>query len=333
MKRILCILLCTVLLSLCSCSKKTQTPPIANTQNTPYLSITSINHYVVEPDDELHMTDYDRQYYKTLMDALLNRQPVVILSDNEQQNKYYIDLLKQSPYYFFASSCVLNHNTVEFEFSYSQQEQADMLDFIDSEFLKIVNCDAQKNDNTLDTILKVYGAVASLLTYDNVRTDNKQITSELFHYPHDEIYKAFKENKSLCYGFAYILRFALLQHGIDCFCVYGSCSDRDEAHMWNIFRYNGNFYTCDSAWDRSDGDYPQLYHFGKTDTERLSDGLLMLDFSSQLFEEYGKIECSDDMFKIFRGVSRYYFISEHTYTFETFEGEKTTFNSQTFSIY
>lgn len=333
MKRIFCILLCVTLLFLCSCSQNKETPPTTNNKTVQYKPITSINHYAIEPDDELYMNDKDKEYYKKLMDALLNRQESVQLCDDEQQNNYYIDLLKQSPYYFFASSCTLNQNIVEFEFAFTQQQQLEMLSFIDSEFLKIVNFDSHEADNTLDKILKVYAATASTLTYDNERTDNKQLSSPLFNYPADEIYKAFKEQKSLCYGFAYIFRFALLQYDIDCFCVYGPCSNRDEAHMWNIFKYNGNFYTCDSAWDRSDGDYPQLYHFGKTDAERTSDGLIMLDFSSNLFDGYEKIECTDDMFKIFRGVSRYYFTSANTYTFETFEGEKSTFNSQTFTIY
>ena len=338
MKQNISIILVVVMTFCClfGCSKSSditadvkQTMPQVNT----YKAIKKIDPCVVEPDDSLVMTDDDKKYYRILMEALLNRKESVTLSDNRQSNLYYIDLLKQSPYYFFAESCTLNGNTAEFVFAYSSQEQEQMQKLIDDKFLEIVNSNASENDNELDIILKIYSAVSSSMNYDSERHDNKRLGSQLFYYPEDEIYEGFKNKKCLCQAFAYTLRFALLQRGIDCFCVYGKCTDREDAHMWNIFRYNGKFYTCDSTWDRKNEDKsPKLYHFGKTEKERIADNLTMVDYSSQYFDEYGKIECVDETFKIFRSIGFYEYIDEHTYRLKDWDGKEYTFDSQTLKI-
>lgn len=297
-----------------------------------YQMITEIDHCAVEPDDKLHMTDSDTSYYKKLMNALLTRKDRVKLSNDKDKNEYYIDLLMQSPYYFFADNCVLSGDTVTFTYAYSKEEQQDMLTFLDSKFLDIVNSNASADDNELDKILNIYGAVARSMTYDHTRKDNKQLDSPLFNYPSNEIYKALKDEKSVCYGFAYTLRFALLQAGIDCFCVYGPCSSHGEGHMWNIFKWEDKFYTCDSAWDRSDDGYAQLFHFGKTDKEREADTLERTGFSSAFFDEYGKVECTDETFKMFRGVDRYTYVKPHTYYILYFDKKEAVLDTQTLKM-
>lgn len=266
------------------------------------------------------------------MGSMLAYSDKVTLSNNTDKNEYYIDLLKQSPYFFFVDDYKLVGDTVQFTYTYSENEQNEMLKFIDESFLEIINTNASKEDNTLDRILNVYGAVARSMSYDHSRTDDKQLDSVLFIYPSDEIYKALKKGESLCYGFAYTLRFALLQLGIDCFCVYGPCRGQGEGHMWNIFKYEGKFYTCDSAWDRSEGEYAQLNHFGKTDKEREVDTLKRIGFSSTFFEEYGEINCTDERFKIFRSINRYTYISPHTYYLEDYDSNEFIFDTETFEL-
>ncbi len=335
MKHFLSLLLTfSLLLFMCSCKESSSynLSAVENTAEDCFKAVTEIDHCVVEPDDELHMTSSDKLYYKSLMDAMLSRKSKVTLSENQTQNEYYVDLLRQSPYYFFLSDCTLNGDTAYLNYAYSKAEQKEMLSFIDSTFLEIINTHAKKEDNTLDRILNVHGAVARYMTYDNERTTDKQLDSPLFRYPADEIYKALKNKKSVCYGFAYTLRFALLQLDIDCLCVYGPCSTRNEGHMWNIFKYNGNFYTCDSAWDRAGEGYAQLFHFGKTDKERESDYLTRTGFSSTFFDEYGKVECVDETFKIFRGVDRYSYVNTHTYYIVDYNNKEYLFNTETMEI-
>lgn len=335
MKRLFSLLIILLLsLSLCGCNNTSINivQGANNPANIDYKAITTINHCAVEPDDKLHMTGDDEKYYETLMNAMLNREHSVKLSSNISKNEYYIDLLKQSPYYFFVKECTLKEDTVCFNYEYSKSQQDEMLNFIDSTFLEIVNTNCNKEDNTLDRILNVHGAVARYMTYDHERTDNKQLDSPLFKYPGDEIYKALKNKESVCYGFAYTLRFALLQLDIDCFCVFGPCSNRGEGHMWNIFRYEDEFYTCDSAWDRADEGYARLFHFGKTDKEREADTLSRVDFSSTFFNEYGEINCTDETFKIFRGIERYTYVNPHSYYCVDFNEKEYIFNTETMEM-
>ena len=340
MKKLLAFLLSLVLvLSMCSCdfSAQKEEPKAFDTTQTQamasnYKIITKIDHCALEPDDKLHMTDEDELFYKELMDSMRARKSQVTLSENKDQNEFYIDLLKQSPYFFFVDEYKLSGNKVEFSYKYEKTQQEEMLSFIDEKFLDIVNSNATKDDNTLDIILNIHSAVARSMTYDHSRTDNKQLTSSLFQYPCDEIYKALKTEKSVCYGFAYTLRFALLQAGIDCFCVYGPCRNQGEGHMWNIFKYDDEFFTCDSAWDRSDGGYAQLAHFGKTEKEREVDSLFISGYSSTFFEEYGEITCTDERFRIFRDIDRYTFVNTHTYFLETFDCDEYVFDTQTFTM-
>lgn len=323
MKRFLSLLLAlTLAVCLCACQ---------NT-DTPYIAKTQIDHCAVEPDDKLNMTADDIRYYRKLMNAMLEYKDSVKLSKERDKNEYYIDLLKQSPYFFFVKDYTLHDNTVNFTYAYSKDEQNEMIKFIDDTFLDIINTHANKDDNTLDSILKVHLAVTRLFTYDHEREDNKQLDSMLFNYPGDEIYKAFKNSKSLCYGFAYTLRFALLQLDIDCFCVYGPCSAHEQGHMWNIFKYGDEFYTCDAAWDRSDEGYAQLYHFGKTDKEREADTLTRTNFSSTFFDDYGAINCTDDTFKIFRGIERYSYSKPHTFFMVDYNGNEYFFNTETMTL-
>ena len=328
-------LLCVVLLFLmCSCdiiSKKENEIP-TTPKNNDYIIISQIDHCAVEPDDKLHMTDEDEQMYRKLMDGMLKQKESVKLSQSTEKNEYYLDLLRQSPYFFFVDKYEWDKNKIIFTYKYEKEEQDKKLSFIDEKFLEIVNTHASEDDNTLDIILNIHWAVANSMTYDHARTDNKQLTSELFKYPADEIYKGLKTGESLCYGFAYTLRFAFLQAGIDCFCVYGPCAHHGEGHMWNIFKYDGEFFTCDSAWDRSDDGYAQLAHFGKTEKERKVDTLTMTGFSSTFFEEYGKIECTDERFKIFRNIDRYSLYDTHQYYLVDFKLNSYMFNTETFTM-
>ena len=335
MRKLIAVALTLVLLLLCSCTN-TGTTPQPTTPTEPetagYMIIEEIDHCVVEPDDELHMSEEDKAHYKMLMEGMLDRESKIKLSDSKEQNEYYLDLLKQSPYFFFIDDYNLSDNSVNFTYAYSEEQQNKMLSFIDDKFLKIVNSNASENDNTLDKILNVYAAVAREMTYDHSRTKDMELESPLFQYPDDEIYLALKNSSSVCYGFAYTLRFALLQLDIDCFCVYGPCRDQGEAHMWNIFKYNDKFYTCDVAWDRSEEDYAQLNHFGKTTKEREVDSLKIKDYSSTFFDEYGEIECTDETFKMFRSIDRYSIVSTHTYFLSDFQGNEYIFDTETLEM-
>ena len=330
MKKII-VLLLTAALLLGACTAKEITTEYAVPG---YRAITQIDRCVTEPDESAVMTDADRDGYTALMEGMLAREDVVTPGGDGDSDRidFYLDLLRRSPYGFFVKTAVRDGQSVRFTYAYAASEQQKMLEEIDSAFLEIANTDAQPDDNELDVILKIYSAAAHRIRYDSEREDNKQLGSPLFDYPGDEVYKALTTGESLCYGFAYVMRFALLQRGIDAFCVYGECRAHNMGHEWVIFRYDGRFFHCDPAWDRSGEGYAKLLHFGKTDAERAADTIVPKEFASYHEPEYGKVVCDDDRFSIFRDIIRFTYVKDHRYYIEDRGGKGAIFDSQTFTI-
>lgn len=331
MKRFFALLLAAVL-TLASCAPAAEPDATAPPDDTTEYTVAAIDHSVVEPDVAAVMSDRDRELYRAMTDAMLARRDAVDVSGSDIGVDVLLDELRRNPYGFLLRSARAEGGRVVFTYAYTEQEQADIVAFMDSELLDIVNCDAAAGDNTLDTILKVYYAVTHRLTYDRERDDNKQLTSPLFDYPGDEVYKALRDDKSLCYGFAYILCFALLQRGIDCFTVYGNCHAHSMGHMWNVFRYDGAFFTCDPAWDRSDDGFSKLYHFGKTDDERFADTLEARDFGEYHYAAYGEVKCTDERFSIFRNINRFSYVREHDFFLESIDNDEFIFDTSTFTL-
>lgn len=335
MRKILLSLLLTAALLLSACAA--QDTPAVQTEPTeyvpqPYRAITAIDHAVTEPDERAAMTDDDREQFRVLMEAMLAREPEIVLDTDEERMDLFTELLRESPYYFFVSDMTVSDTSVRFAYAYGEEEQRRMLTFMDEELLRIANSDASPDDNELDVILKVYAAVCGRIEYDTRREDNKQLGSPLFDYPADELYKALRDGRGLCYGFAYVLRCALLQRGIDAFCVYGQCRARDMGHEWVIFRLDGAYFHCDPAWDRASDEAAKLLHFGTTDLERENDTLEMRPFGEYHLSGYGAVRCTDKRFDIFRSVFRFTWLDGHRYLLEDKNGGRTIFNSEDFSL-
>ena len=89
MRKLIAVALTLVLLLLCSCTN-TGTTPQPTTPTEPetagYMIIEEIDHCVVEPDDELHMSEEDKAHYKMLMEGMLDRESKIKLSDSKEQN-------------------------------------------------------------------------------------------------------------------------------------------------------------------------------------------------------------------------------------------------------
>ncbi len=324
----LCLLLCS-----CSVSAPGHTETTAPTEYSPtYSAAAAINHCVLEPDDNARLTYKDKIAYRTLMAAMLDRAGSAAPKVDTVTLGDLLDLMRESPYYYFLRSAEIDGDTVRFSYAYSAEEQQEMLDFIDRRILGIANYEASDDDNALDVILKIYLAVTHEMQYDHDRTDNKELDSPLFRYPGDEVYKALRDKKSLCYGFAYVMSNALLQRGIDCFRVYGLCTNRGDGHEWIIFRYGNQFYHCDPTWDRVSNNYAKLIHFGKTDREREVDALDVKNFSSYHDPAYGTVECSDELFRIFRGINRFSYLGGHRYSMTDIKNKNYIFDSSDFSL-
>ena len=339
-KIIITLLLAAVLL--CSCADAgrpaaddttediTPTPPAEDVRR--FDPIGAVDHCVVEPDERAAMSAADREAFRVLMDAMLARRDEVVLDADEDRIAFLLELLHESPYGFFVSSATAEGSAVSLDYAYPADEQAAMQSLMDSELFAIANASADPNDNELDVILKIYHAVGERLIYDTTRDDNKQLGSPLFDYPGDEVYKTLRDGKGLCYGFAYIFRYALLQRGIDSWCVYGECRAHDMGHEWVVFRYDGEYFHCDPAWDRAADLSTKLMHFGKTDSEREADTLVPRDFAEYHLPEGGEVTCTDERFAIFRGTVSFTYVGGHTYRLTDRDENTQIFDSESFTI-
>lgn len=317
MKRIvLCVLLAAVMiLTACGVKKTTENggrpDPLPDGD-----AITAIDHCAVEPDERRVMSDSDMEMYRRLMDAVLERRTKVKLGADVQKTAFLIDLLRESPYGFFVSDYEMTSGSMSLSYAYSERRQKMMLELMDSELLKIVNHQFEPDDNELDIILKIYHAVTQKLTYDHTRTDNKEVGSPLFDHPGDEVYKALRDNKALCYGYANVLRFALLQRGIECYCVHGECKANKMGHEWVIFKYKGKYYHCDPAWDRAEDGESKLMHFGTTDGIRESETVIQRPFSEYHTEGSETPVCDDGRFDNLRGMTYFCAVGGHRFYLE-----------------
>ena len=335
MKKSLTALLIAVclLLGACTAGDPAQEEPTQPTEYTAaFPTVTEIDHCVLEPDDRARLSEKDMKAFRRLMDAMLARWDEVSIYPDTVTVDDLLRLLQESPYYYFLSATTVERNSVRFTYAFPAKTQKEMLAFIDEQMLRIANHEAEPEDNELDVILKIYRAVTREMTYDSDRTDNKMLGSPLFVYPADEIYKALRDKKSLCYGFAYVMRFALLQRGIDCFCVYGLCTTRGDGHEWIIFRYDGEWFHCDPTWDRVSDEYTKLIQFGKTDRERETDALKMTDFSTYHDPAFGDVKCTDTRFELVRNINRCTYIDGHRYFMTDIKKQEKTFDSEAFSF-
>ena len=334
--RILCLLIAAMTL-LCACGAKAPEPTVPDatesaTEAAGIAPITAIDHCVVEPDERAAMRDGEPEQYRALMDAMLDHADRVTLDVAEERMPFLLELLHESPYDFFLSDLQVAGTNVAFTYAYSAEEQSRILRFMDSRLLAVANEDAAPTDNELDVILKIYRSVCRRITYDTDREDNKELGSPLFDYPADEVYKALRDGKALCYGFAYVLRCALLQRGIDAFCVYGECRAHDIGHEWVVFRYDGQYFCCDPAWDRASAGECKLLHFGKTDDERIADTLVAREFAEYHEAGYPAVACTDERFGIFRNIVSYEWREGHLYTMTDRDEEGFIFDSERFTL-
>lgn len=331
MRKILCLIL-TVCFILSACTAGADRSESESTEKTEYTALKEIDRSVMEPDLEEKLSDNERKLFRDLVDSAAEGKPSASLTKDEEKNSFLIDLLRQSPYFFLVDDYTVSGDCVEFTYVYPKDEQKRIVDFMDSEFLTAANYKAAENDSDLDSMLKIYSYVTGNYVYDTERTDNKQLDSPLFKYPADEIYKMLRDGKTLCFGFAYLVRFCSLQHGVRCFNICGYCRATESGHMWNMFEYDGEYFNCDAGWDISDEGYSKLMHFGKTDNERRVDSLEFEEFKKERFEAMGGADCDDERFKIFRGIKRFTYIRDHEYFMVDGHKQQYIFNSETFEM-
>jgi len=282
-------------------------PDAALDESYPVLS--ELNFYVVKADVQLFLSDEAFEGYKKLVDAVLARQTHVKLSKDFDCNLTSFAALQGNPLYFFVKKLTFTdkNTAVKLTYNFSQAEQDQMLEFIQSEYLSLINEIIEPGMNELDKALAVYRYFAARIDYDYEWLDTFYAADDKFLFPDIEIYRALSTNKGVCHSYTYLCEFAYQQIGIECLRFSGQMAGTDEGHMWLVLRINGEYYHCDPTWD-SHGVNVALRHFGMTDDERRDTGVENFELSYDM--AYGQVNCTSSAFSDLRGVEDFYFTGE-----------------------
>jgi hypothetical protein len=289
----------------------TETP-----SSTPFVPIiTEIDHYTLHPDEAAHATYAQKAYYRQLVEAVYARETVVRLSDSYDENLYCWGLLMDNPIYFVVDSVDFSadHKTLLFTYAYSAEEQAEMLAFMDEEYLSILNEIIPQDANELEKVLRVYRYFSNRIEYNYEWLEDYQLSEDTFLYPDIQIYEALKTNKGVCHSYSYLCEYALAQLGIDCFGAVGHDTNADGDHMWILVKIDGNFYYCDPTWDRNADGTVGLRYFGMTTERRAETGLTNFDNFEAFHEDaYGPAPANDGRFSVLWDTASFEFGPEHT---------------------
>ena len=277
--------------------------------------IKEINRCYVEPDLKEVMTEDDMKNYKKLTDGIVERKESVELF-GDVNAELILRAFKKGPYYFLVTEIVEDGEDeeapyIKIIYKYSKQEQKEFLEYIEGEYLDILNQIIKEEYNELERALAVYNYFGERVDYDYKRLE-KLIKPEDFDVDFGmEIYNGLKTNKGICYSFSYLNIFALFQLGIESFALDGtSIKNPGNPHKWVMIKIDGKFYHTDPTWDGERGG-KTLKYFGMTDEDRYATGIMQRDFGDYHESDYGNIICDDGLLQVFKTVKSWKFIEDH----------------------
>lgn len=281
--------------------------------------LTEIDPYVIKADVKAYLSEQEQETFRTVLDAVFAQQSSVKLPGDYDSNLRVLGALLNSPYYFFVSrqSFTDDHTTIELWYEYSLSEQTQMREFMESEYLRIINsvCSADMNDT--EKTMAIYRYFSENISYDYEWVDGLNMSDEKYAYPEIEIYRALKTGSGVCHTYTYLCEFALQQLGVECLRIACQMSDDPEVgHMWLIVRLDGKYYHCDPTWESTSGYPGGLEYFGMTDAERIAGGISLSYLT--IDGAYGEISCDSETFAPLRGVYGFEFGSGHTLLLHTF---------------
>ncbi len=153
-------------------------------------------------------------------------------------------LLYDNPYLFFLGrSCTITKKGITSYFNaeyimtvseYNQKKQE--LTEISAEVLK-----SFKAKSELETELYIHDYIVTNCSYENNGAEDES-----------NAYGALLGKSAACEGYSKAAKVLFDMAGIDCYVISGMSDDfngRQESHMWNIVKINGNYYHLDLTWD------------------------------------------------------------------------------------
>ena len=297
---------------------------------------TSMNRHILAPDAARAMSESMLTNYKALVDAVYERSSWVAVTLPLSEALECIEIFNAGFANFLVSRLEVRtpyNNRIYITYRYTAQRQREMVDFIEGEYIRILNSIIRREFNDFERTLAVYRYFATRISYNSDWDKSSQKLEDQF-LPAVDIYEALITNKGVCFSYSFLCQYALLQMNIDAFNLFGIPSwDNTQYHAWLVVRLNGNFYHIDPTWDAGRGG-ESLRFFGMTDSDRIQSGILEEFIQrNRIRPEYGAIKATDStVFNIFRNVSSWEFMGNHRIRLTMSNNSSSIFNAVTMRV-
>lgn len=309
----MCILITITIISFgygCGIGKEPSSGNSSDIKSETKPIITEINHYVLTPADEYYISDSRMEGYKKAIDAIFSHEESVRLTDSYDDNLSILGYIQKSPYAFILSEYDItsDHGGMYFKYGYSKEECDEIIDFIDDEYLALINENITKDMTELEKVLAIYKYFAKRISYDYEWLDEMNMSEDKFLFPDVTVYQALKTNKGVCHTYTYLCQFAFQQLDIACERATADMVDSDGGHMWPIVWIDEVAFHIDPTWD-AEGEGTSLKYFGMTDEENIQRG--MVNNWGVSIDMALDIECSDTRFANWRDITDYELIGDN----------------------
>lgn len=283
---------------------------------------TEIRHDVINAANKPYFTEAIMEGYHDLLEGIYEHKGEVRLTDSFDDNLSIMGCLKENPYAFVVEDYELtdDHMSIWLEYKYPKETCDEMLQFIDDQYLEILNSIIRPDMNELEKVLAVYKYFAENIAYDYEWLDALNNANGEFDHPDIAVYEALNNHKGVCHTYTYLVEFALEQLDIDCIRLIGQMkADENSFHMWPLVWIDGQAYHLDPTWD-GDKDSASLYYFGMTDIENEDRGIedsWSVDIDTALDGV-----CDDNRFESFRDICEFELIGNHQMEVRREDGRK-----------
>ena len=148
----------------------------------------------------------------------------------------------------------------------TKKKMQEELDSATENFLKEVKANAK---TPMEQLTFINDKLCNDITYYGTEHENDLVYT---------VYGALVAGYAVCEGYARSMRYLCKQLGIDCLIVTGI--SKEEQHMWNLVRFEDEWYHIDATWNDTDGiSIPMHTFFNLTDEEISKDHIIDLDYS------------------------------------------------------
>jgi hypothetical protein len=186
----------------------------------------------------------EKDTYQLIADGIrLKKQSVKVpLSDAEQVNRIYQEVLMDFPEFFWCSGSVKTtaysgkngYSEVAPGYLYEEDEaekRQEEVDQITEQIVDQISADA----SDYDKVKFIYEYIIDNTDYNVNAKDNQNI------------YSVLAGGESVCAGYAKTMQYLMNRIGMFCTYVIGT-TDTGEDHAWNLVQCDGKYYYVDATW-------------------------------------------------------------------------------------